>query len=397
MKIAARVSKVKPSATLAVSAKAKQMKAQGIDVVGFGAGEPDFDTPQYIKNAAVAALAGGDTKYNAKQAQRLKELICKKLREENGLEYSPDQVLVSNGAKHSCYNLIMATCEEGDEILIPAPYWVSYPEMAHLAGAAWKAIATTVDSGFKLTPEALEQAITPRTKLLIFNSPSNPTGATYTPEETEALAAVLKGKDLLVMSDEIYDRLIYDGQRYRSLAACAGMYEKTVTINGHSKTFAMTGWRIGYLAGPKPIVEACDSLQSHATSDANSFAQAGAAAALADPAGAAEIEKMRQAFDRRRKLIVQRLRAIPGVKCPMPSGAFYVFPDVSAAYGRSSKGREITDSLSFTQVCLEEYLVALVPGVAFGADRCVRLSYATSEALINKGLDRLERMFQELE
>lgn len=396
-RLSRRAQNIQPSATLAVTKRAADMKAEGIDVVGFGAGEPDFPTPAHIIEAAVAAVQGGDTYYTAKRGNELKELIREKLRRENGLAYGPAEVLVSCGAKHSLQNIIQTLCEEGDEVLIVAPYWVSYFEMVRLAGADPVVITAGVESDFLIGPEELEAHITPHTKALIFNSPSNPTGSVYTPDRIAALADVVTAKGIYCISDEIYEKLIYDGVAFRSFAAVSdAAKECTITINGHSKAYSMTGWRIGYAAGPEPILKKAAGIQSHTTSNPTSFAQAGAAAALAqNEASEAAVAEMKEAFLARRNRIVESLNAIEGVVCNMPQGAFYVFPDVSAHFGRTLGGVEVTDSLSFAQACLEGANVALVPGSAFGADNHVRLSYATSMENIEKGLERLQGLLED--
>ncbi len=388
-RLAERIRQVAPSATLAISAKAKKMKAEGIDVIGFGAGEPDFDTPAHIKAAAVAALNAGDTKYLARKGAALVDLIARKLSEENNLAYDKAQILVSNGAKHSIYNIIQAVCGDGDEVLIPSPYWVSYPEMVRLAGATPVSIETNAETGFKVSPAQLDAAIGPKTRLFIFNSPSNPTGAVYEPDEVRALADVLARHRLLTISDEIYEHLLYDGAKFLSMAAARpAMKDLTVTINGHSKTYAMTGWRIGYAAGPEPIISAARKLQDHSTSDPVSFAIAGAAAAL--EASQEERERMRAEFDARRRYMVERFQKMKGVRLVPPRGAFYAFPDVSAHYGQKLSGMDVKDSLSFAEACLTGARVAVVPGGPFGADGCVRFSYAADMASIREGLDRFE-------
>jgi aspartate aminotransferase len=397
VKLARRIREVQPSATLAVDAKAKALKAQGVDVVGYGAGEPDFNTPEHIVQAGVKAMTTGDTKYGAKRGADLKKAICEKLQRENHLEYKPGQVLISNGAKHSLYNLIQVLVDEGDEVIIPMPYWVSYLEMVRLAGGKPVILETSEATGFKITRAQLEKAITPKTRLFIFNSPSNPTGATYTPDEVRAVAKVVEARNLVTISDEIYENLIYGDIKFLSLAACAPklLKELVVTVNGVSKTYAMTGWRIGYAAGPEAILKAATTLQSHATSDPAAFSQAAAAEALIQLQASEEaVRKMRAEFDRRRKHMVARLNALPGVKCLEPQGAFYCFPDVSGLFGRKLAGKEIRCSMDFVGACLDEAKVALVPGEAFGSPRHVRLSYAVSFETIDKGIDRLAKLLK---
>ena len=397
VKLARRIREVQPSATLAVDAKAKALKAQGMDIIGYGAGEPDFNTPEHIVQAGVQAMTSGDTKYSARRGAELKKAICEKLKRENGLDYQPTQVLVSNGAKHSLYNLIQVLVDEGDEVIIPMPYWVSYLEMVRLAGGKPVILETSEATGFKITPAQLDRAVTPKTRLFIFNSPSNPTGATYTPDEVRAVAEVIEQRGLVTISDEIYEHLIYGDLRFLSLAACAEklLKELVVTVNGVSKTFSMTGWRIGYAAGPEPILRAATTLQSHATSDPAAFSQAAAAEALTQlQASDAAARKMRAEFDRRRKRMVERLNALPGVKCLEPLGAFYCFPDISGVFGRKLGGKEIRCSMDFVGACLEQAQVALVPGEAFGSARHVRLSYAVSCETVDAGLDRLAKLLK---
>ncbi len=390
MKVSKRVQGVSQSMTLALSAKAKQMKKEGIDVVGFGAGEPDFDTPEHIKAVAIEDLNNGITKYTpASGTLELKEAICKKLKRHNNLDYTTKQVIVSPGAKYSLFIAVMSVCDEGDEVIIPAPYWLTYPEQVKVTGAKPVFIYTGVETEFKITPEQLKSAITPRTVAIILNSPCNPSGAVYTPDELNALADIFAETNIAIISDEIYENLIYDGVRVVSIAALRPeVKEQTIVINGVSKTYAMTGWRIGYAAGPEDVIGAMGRLQSHSTSNPTSFAQRAAAVAMLGDQSC--VEEMRKAFDERRKYIVERLNAIPQVKCATPKGAFYVFPDVSGCYGRKIGGRKVNGSMDFANVLLDEFKVGVVPGRPFGNDRCVRLSYATSMEDIKKGLDRIE-------
>jgi aspartate aminotransferase len=381
-KISQRAASLSPSLTLAIDSKAKQMKAEGLDVVGFGAGEPDFDTPQHIKDAAAQALAAGFTKYTpAAGIPELRQAIADKHKRENGLAYKPSQIIVSCGGKHSCYNVILATCQEGDEVIIPSPYWLSYPEMAKLAGAKPVFVETTDQTEFKLTPDQLRAAITPRTRLLVLNSPSNPTGSVYTPEETKAIGDVCVEKGVLIMSDEIYEHLLYDGATVKSVASFSpAHFEHTIIVHGFAKAWSMTGWRLGWCAAPEPIAKAIDAIQSHSTSNPTSFAQKGAVAALTGsqdhlPLWLAE-------FDKRRKFARTKLNSIPGISCVNVKGAFYLFPNISKTGLKSTE---------FCARLLEQEKVAAVPGVAFGADDYIRLSYATSMANIEKGLDRIER------
>ena len=386
-RISTRAASLTPSLTLAIDSKAKQMKADGIDVVGFGAGEPDFDTPQHIKDAAAKALAAGFTKYTpAAGIPELRQAIADKHKRENGLTYKPGQIIVSCGGKHSCYSVIMATCQEGDEVIIPAPYWLSYPEMVKLASAKPVIIETTDKTEFKVTPAQLRAAITPRTRLLVLNSPSNPTGSVYTPAETKAIGDVCVEKGVLIMSDEIYEHLLYDGATVQSVASFSPAHlEHTIVVHGFAKAWSMTGWRLGWCAAPEPIAKAIDAIQSHSTSNPTSFAQKGAVVALTGPQD--HLKTWLAEFDRRRTYAWKKLNSIPGITCCNARGAFYLFPNISKL------------GLNSTEFCaklLEQEKVAAVPGIAFGADDYLRISYATSLANIEKGLDRLERFCQNL-
>lgn len=385
--ISQRAASLSPSLTLAIDAKAKQMKAEGQDVVGFGAGEPDFDTPQHIKDAAAKALADGFTKYTPSSGiPELRQAIADKFKRENGLAYKPSQVIVSCGGKHSCYNVVIATCQEGDEVIIPAPYWLSYPEMVKLAGATPVIIETSDQTEFKVTPDQLRAAITPRTRLFIFNSPSNPTGSVYTPEETKALGDICVAKGVLIMSDEIYEHLLYDGAQVKSVASFSpAHFEHTIIVHGFAKAWSMTGWRLGFLAAPEPIARAIDAIQSHSTSNPTSFAQKGAVAALTGPQD--HLSKWLAEFDKRRRYAHQKLNRIPGVSCCNARGAFYLFPNISGSGLKSAE---------FCARLLEQEKVAAVPGIAFGADDYLRISYATSMVNIEKGLDRLEQFVRKL-
>lgn len=377
---------IAPSPTLAVDAKAKALQAEGKDVCGFGAGEPDFDTPEFIKDACVKALAEGKTKYApATGILPLREALAARFREVNGIAgVKTEQVVVSPGGKFSCYLGILATCSPGAEVLIPTPYWVSYPEMAKLAGATPRFIETDDKAGFKVTPQQLRAAITPKTRLFVLGSPSNPTGAVYTRAEIEAIVEVALEKNILIFSDEIYDQLLYDGAECVSPASLsAEAAANTITVGGFSKSYAMTGWRLGTLMAPLPIAKAVGNLQSQTSSNATTFAQYGALAALqqADKAAAA-VAGMLEVFDRRRLKLLDGLRSIKGINCERSQGAFYLFPNISS-FGLSS-----TD---FAAGLLEKELVALVPGIAFGADNYVRLSYACADSTIEKGIERLAR------
>ncbi len=385
--ISHRAAALSPSLTLAIDSKAKQMKADGQDVVGFGAGEPDFDTPQHIKDAAAKALSEGFTKYTpASGIPELRQAIADKFKAENGLTYKPSQVIVSCGGKHSCYNVILATCQEGDEVIIPAPYWLSYPEMVKLASATPVIIQTSDKTEFKITPEALRQAITPRTRLFILNSPSNPTGSVYTPAEIKALGDICVEKGVLIMSDEIYEHLLYDGAQHKSVASFSAAHqEHTIIVHGFAKAWSMTGWRLGFLAAPEPIAKAIDAIQSHSTSNPTSFAQKGAVAALKGPQD--HLKLWLNEFNQRRTFAWEKLNTIPGISCVNAKGAFYLFPNISGT------GLKSTD---FCARLLESEKVAAVPGVAFGADDYIRISYATGMANIEKGLERLDRFCRSL-
>jgi len=386
-KISQRAAALSPSLTLAVDSKAKQMKAEGQDVVGFGAGEPDFDTPQHIKDAAIKALNEGFTKYTpASGIPELRQAIADKFKRENGLTYKPSQIIVSCGGKHSCYNVIMATCEPGDEVIIPAPYWLSYPEMVKLAGAKPVIIETSDKTEFKVTPEALRRSITGRTRLFILNSPSNPTGSVYTPDEIKALGDICVEKNVLIMSDEIYEHLLYDGATHKSVATFSpAHYERTIVVHGFAKAWSMTGWRLGFTAAPDPIATAIDAIQSHSTSNPTSFAQKGGVVALTGPQE--HLKSWLAEFNKRRAFAWKKLNAIPGISCVNPKGAFYLFPNISKTGLKSSE---------FCARLLEAEKVAAVPGIAFGADDYIRISYATSMANIEKGLERIERFCKTL-
>ena len=390
MRISKRAQAVPPSATIAVSSRAKELKAQGVDVVSFGAGEPDFDTPDYIKDAAIKALKAGQTKYTAAAGIiELRTAIAEKLQRENGLAYSPDQVIVNIGAKHSVYLAMQAVLDAGDEVILAAPYWVTYTEAIKLADATAKVIRTDKNNDYKITPQQLKETITEKTAMLLMNSPSNPGGFTYTPDELAQLAKVLEGTDIMVLSDEIYEKLVYGDTKFVSFASLSDdAYNRTLTINGLSKAFAMTGWRMGYTAGPLEAIKAMGRLQSHMTSNAVTFAQYAAIAALSD---SSETERMRVEFERRGKYMAQRLNGIEGVSCCVPTGAFYCFPDVSGHYGRNINGAEIKGSMDFAKALLEQANVAVVPGLPFGCDENVRLSFACSLEQITTGLDRLEK------
>ncbi len=385
--ISRRAASLSPSLTLAIDAKAKAMKAEGQDVVGFGAGEPDFDTPQHIKDAAAQALAAGFTKYTPSSGiPELRQAIADKFRRDNGLAFNPSQIIVSCGGKHSCYNVILATCQEGDEVIIPAPYWLSYPEMVTLAGATPVILPTSDQTEFKVTPAQLQAALSPKTRLFILNSPSNPTGSVYTPDEIKALGDLCVAHGVLIMSDEIYEHLLYDGATHRSVASFSPAHqEHTIIVHGFAKAWSMTGWRLGFLAAPEPIAKAIDAIQSHSTSNPTSFAQKGAVAALTGPQD--HLPRWLAEYARRRTAAWQRLNAMPGVSCVNSKGAFYLFPNIRGTGLKSSE---------FCARLLEQEKVAAVPGVAFGADDYLRISYATSLANIEKGLERMDRFCRSL-
>lgn len=396
MNLAERAVNISPSPTLSIDAKAKKMVAGGMDVVNYGVGEPDFDTPGHIKQAAIEAINKGMTKYTAVAGtDQLKNAIIKKFKDDNGLDYQPGQIVVSAGAKHSLYNAFQVLCQEGDEVILPAPYWVSYLEQIKLAGGAPIVIQTRAANGFKLTAEELESAVTPRTKLIILNSPSNPTGGVYTRDDLAALGEVLVKHNIAIISDEIYEKLVYDGLEHVSIASLSPeLKDLTVVINGVSKSYAMTGWRIGYAAAPAPVAKAMADLQSHSTSNPTSIAQAASVAALS---GTQEpLKEMVAEFKRRRDYMLERVNAIPGLSCGRPGGAFYLFPDMSQYTGRSYNGKIIGGAADLADILLEEAKVALVPGVAFGDDRYFRLSYATSMEKIKEGMDRIETLLSRL-
>ena len=382
---------ISPSPTLSIDAKYKEMLANGIDVVGFGAGEPDFDTPDYIKEAAIKAIRDGQTKYTpAAGTMVLRKAVAEKFLRDNKVSYAPTQIVVSNGAKHSLVNAFSAILNPGDEVIIPAPFWVSYPEMVKLADGVPKIIYTDEEHHFKITPEQFESAITDKTKAIVMNSPSNPTGMVYTKDELKALADVAVKHNLYIVSDEIYEKLIYDGNKHVSVASLGeDIKERTIIVNGVSKTYAMTGWRIGFTASNEKIAKIMSNIQSHAASNPNSIAQAATVAALEGPQD--EIEMMRKTFEERRKYMVERINKIDGVSCIMPQGAFYIMMNVKNLFGKEIAGKVINSSDEFAELLLEKAKVALVPGSGFGAEGYVRWSYATSMENINKGLDRLEK------
>jgi len=398
MKLSGKVKGISPSPTLAVDTKAKQMKKEGHDIIGFGAGEPDFDTPDYVKAAASRAMEEGFTKYTAVAGiPELKDAISKYLKE-CGLDYNANQIIVNNGAKHSLFNVLYSILDPGDKVLIPSPYWVTYPELVKICGGIPVFIPTRESEDFRLKADAIESLIDKDTKAIIVNSPNNPTGALYSKEDLEEIAKIAQAYDLIIISDEIYEKFIYNGQHHISISTISqDAYERTIVVNGLSKTFAMTGWRIGYTAGPEPLIKAMNSLQSHTTSNANSIAQkAGAEALLNISERDKFIATMVSEFNKRREYMVNRINNMPYLSCINPKGAFYVFMNITQTFGQQIDGNVIKDSTTFAQNLLEQYKVAVVPGIGFGADGYVRLSYATSMENIIKGLDRIEEFVNRL-
>ncbi len=395
-RIANRMTTISPSLTLAISAKAKAMKAAGEPVVSFGVGEPDFNTPNHIIEAAKKALDNGHTKYTPSSGLLpLRKAICEKFEKDNGLSYEPSQIIVSNGAKHSIFNACYAVLEEGDEVIIPVPYWLTYPEVVKVCGATPVYLDCKKENKFKFTAEDLKKAITPKTKMLIFNSPSNPTGAVYCEEEVRAIAKVCEEADIFVLADEIYEKLCYNGVKPFSIAKCSDkMKDLTITVNGVSKTYAMTGWRVGYLAAPKDVAKAIDSFQSHATSNACSISQHATIEALAS--SEEEIGEMVNVFDKRREKLLKLIADIDGVYAVEPDCAFYVMMVVGGLYGKSYGDKKINGSIDFADALLDAEKVATIPGVSFGADDCVRLSYSLSDADIQEGLTRIKRFVENL-
>lgn len=387
MEPSTRVQELTPSLTLAIDSKAKAMKAEGIDVIGFGAGEPDFDTPEHIKAAAMGSLDAGFTKYTPSSGiPELRAAISEKLKADNNLDYKPSQIIVNCGAKHSCFNALLATIEPGDEVIIPAPYWLSYPEMVKLVGGEPVIVPTSAENGYKITPDQFRDAMTPKTKMIIINTPGNPTGSVYTENELAGLADVALDEEILILSDEIYEKLIYDGAKHHSIASFSkDVYNLTITVNGFSKPYAMTGWRLGYVAAPEGIAKAIDSLQSHSTSNPTSFAQKGALAAYKGPQDC--VNEMRKEYDKRRQRVMELLDAIPKLTYVRPQGAFYILVNVSQTGLHST---------AFAEKLLEKQKVAVVPGIAFGDDQTVRISYATSMENIEKGLERIAEFVKSL-
>jgi aspartate aminotransferase len=387
MDLANRVSELTPSLTLAIDSRAKSLRAEGVDIYSFGAGEPDFDTPEHIKAAALEALQAGFTKYTPSSGiPELRAAISEKFKRDNDLDYKPSEIIVSNGAKQSCFNAILAVCNEGDEVIIPAPYWLSYPEMVRLAGATPVIVQTTQANNWKITASQFEDAMSPRTKMIIINSPGNPTGSVYTKEELRSIVEVAAEEEIIILSDEIYESLTYDGAEHVSIASLTPeARDLTITVNGFSKAYAMTGWRIGYLGAPEKIAKAIDALQSHSTSGPNSFAQKGALAALTSSQQC--VAEMREEFNIRREYITERLSAIPNITAVKPQGAFYILANISKLG---------LTSTNFAERLLSKANVAVVPGIAFGDDSVVRFSYATGLDVIKSGLDRFEEFCKTL-
>ncbi len=397
MKLSARAKRLQPSATLSITAKAKELKARGVDVIGFGAGEPDFDSPDFVKEEAIRAINSGLTKYTAVGGiDELKTAIIDRIKEDYGLEYEKSEIIVSVGAKHTLYNLTQVLFEEGDDVIVPAPYWVSYPEQITLAEATPVILNTSENGGFKIQPGALKEHITSRTRALILNYPSNPTGATYNEDELKAIVDVAMDAGLIIISDEIYDKIIYNGIKHVPVAALGEDVKKsTILVNGVSKTYSMTGWRIGYAAGDKEVISAMGKLQGQSTSNPVSISQWASIAAFNGPQKV--ISDRTKEFEKRKNYIVERLNSIPGIKCFDPQGAFYVFPNVSGFFGKKYNGKEIRSSMDFTAFMLDEAKVAVVPGDSFGSDDHVRISYATSMDNIVRGMNRIAEAVKKLD
>jgi aspartate aminotransferase len=395
-KLAERTQGIKPSVTLVIAAKAGKLRAEGVDVANFSAGEPDFDTPERIKAAAVDALRKGMTKYtDVKGIEPLREAIIQKYQREYGLTYRKEDVLVSCGAKHSLYNILQAVLDPGDEVLIPAPYWVSYSDMALLAGGVSKTIPTSEATSFRIRPEQLEGALTPRTRVFILNSPCNPTGASYNRDELLAISRILEKHDCLILADDIYEKIVYDNFQFHNIVALnSRLRERTIIVNGVSKTYAMTGWRIGYALGPGDIIAPAAKIQSQSTSNPTSIAQAAALEALCGPQD--EVAIMVREFEKRRDLIVERLNSISGFQCLKPQGAFYVFPNVSGLFGKMANGKKLDSPCDVADYLLEAAKVAVVPGEDFGSKEHIRFSYATSLEDIEKGCKRIQEAVKKL-
>jgi len=396
MKLSARVKVIKPSVTLAVTARAQALRSQGIDLVNFAAGEPDFDTPEHIKQAAVQALRRGMTKYtDVRGIEPLREAVVEKYRHDYGLLYNKDEVLVSCGGKHALYNVFQAILDEGDEVIIPAPYWVSYLDMALLCGAVPRIVPTREENGFRISPEELQAVLTPRTRAFILNSPSNPTGAAYGRDDLAALSQVLEQSECLIISDDVYEKIVYDDFLFHSIVAInPKLRDRTILINSVSKTYAMTGWRIGFAVGPAPVISAAAKIQSQSTSNPTSIAQAAALEALRSPQD--QVGEMVREFQKRRDVIVKRLNAMKGIRCFNPQGAFYVFPNFRPLLGKKGKGKRIDSASELAEFFLEEAQVATVPGEDFGSPENIRFTYASSLEDIEKGCDRIEAAIKKL-
>ncbi|KTT74143.1 pyridoxal phosphate-dependent aminotransferase [Sphingomonas endophytica] len=392
MQTSAALDRINPSPTLAITSRVLELKRAGVDVIGLGAGEPDFDTPDFVKEAAIEAIRAGKTKYtNVDGTAELKDAIVAKFRRDNNLDYTPAQITVNVGGKHTLFNALVATLDAGDEVIVPAPYWVSYPDVVQFAGATPVIVAAGADVGYKLTPAMLEAAITPKTKWLILNSPSNPTGAAYSVDELKALGAVLeRHPHVWIFADDMYEHIVYDDFRFATIAeVCPSLYDRTLTVNGCSKAYAMTGWRIGFAAGAPWLIKAMAKLQSQSTSNPCSIAQAAATAALTGDQSF--LKERAQAFQVRRDLVVNMLNDAQGITCPKPEGAFYVYPDVSGVIGRTTPGgKRIETDSDFVGYLLDDAKVAAVQGVAFGVSPAMRISYATSEALLTEACHRIQ-------
>jgi len=387
-----RVRNMQESQTMKISGLAKKMQAEGKDIVSLSAGEPDFPTPENVCEAGIEAIRSGFTRYTANGGiPELKKAIIRKLSRDNGLEYVENEIIVSNGGKQTLANTFLALCDEGDEVIVPAPYWVSFPEMARLAGATPVIVETSIETGYKMTPEQLASAITPKTRILVLNSPSNPSGAVYNEAEVRALMKVLEGKEIFVLSDEMYDMICYGGVRPFSPARILEMKPWVIVSNGTSKSYSMTGWRIGYLAAPKWIIDACDKIQSQTTSNANSIAQKAAVAAL--DGDQSIVEERRAEFEKRRDFIFRELNTIPGIECTLPEGAFYIFPSIKGLLGKSFGGKVMKDSADIAEYLLKDHYVATVPGDAFGAPENLRLSYAASIEELTEAVNRMRKAF----
>jgi aspartate aminotransferase len=394
--LADRLKTLAPSPTLAMQAKAKAMRAQGIDVISFGAGEPDFDTPRRIKDAAIRAIEQGQTKYTeVGGVPELRAAVCSKLKRDNGLDYAPDEVTVSCGAKHTLYNLFMALVNPGDEVLIPSPYWVSYPEQVRLLGGVPVPVATPESTAFDLDPAELRRAVSPRTKMIVLDSPGNPTGAVFSSAALAEVAKLAVERDLWIVSDECYEALTYEGRHVSIASLSAEVKARTIVVNTCSKAYAMTGWRIGYAAGPKPVIKAMTDVQSQVTSNPASVSQWAAVEALGGAQD--EVAKMTSEFDRRRRVIIAALNAVPGVHCVMPKGAFYAFPNVTGLFGKRARGGVLRGSADVCAFLLDEARIATVAGIDFGSDAHIRLSYATSLEMITTGLARMDAAVRTLE